>query len=219
MKTDFQAARQKSSGWNPLRLEAAPIVYRINSDDRLVFVSEGRDHGARDGAESAVPPADRSIGHSLWEFIPDAAVREVYRQIIATVRAGRTLHTTCHSSTGASRQAFELTVAPCARGEIEFSMRPRAEVLHPSQARPKPEAPRRGTLVRMCSWCHAIAAPGTPAWQPLETAIGELGLLQGDQTRRVTHGICPACAEKMWAEIRAEAGGNIVPSAGPALRR
>lgn len=178
-----------------------PVVYRIDRDDRLVFVNERWSEFARDNNGTTLHAAD-VLGHSLWDFIPDAAVREIYRQIIAEVRSGRKLvfHYRCDSAD--HRRQLEMTVKRNEADEIEFSSR--VGIIAPRSARPRPLAsvpPGERIFLRMCSWCHSITAPdGT--WLPLETAINKLRLLQGKAPWRVTHGVCPSCAEKMFADFQ-----------------
>jgi hypothetical protein len=204
MKADLAGA-----GWTAawgIDRPGVPLCYRIDREDRLVFLDEPGNDRARPSGGGA-PPADRRLGHRLWNFIPDPTVREIYRQVIAEVRNGRTIHFDYGCDIAGQHREFDMTVTHRAGGEVEFRSRLRRVTSRTPLPRLASAAPEGESFLRMCSWCHALAAPGG-AWLPLETALSDLGLLHGDRSWRVTHGACPTCAHRMWAELQGAADGR-----------
>lgn len=63
------------------------IIYRVNDQDDLVFVSREWDRFAADNSGDLVT-SQRVLNRPLWDFITDENTRELYRQVLKRVREG-----------------------------------------------------------------------------------------------------------------------------------
>jgi hypothetical protein len=172
------------------------LVYDIDDHDRIVSV--GNDWSAfaeANGGEVLQQP--KLIGRSLFDFISGAAVRQVYGALIARARDGHPVQFQFRCDAPNWRREFEMKILSTAPNRVTFistlvrqSPRP-AIALFDASRRSEPE------LIRMCSWCHAVAGDAS-AWHPVERAIGLLGLLDEGTHIGVTHGICPECSERIF---------------------
>lgn len=177
---------------------AQQLVYEVDDRDRIVaFGSEWLAFAEGNGGEGLEPAA--LLGRPLFEFIADATVRDVYRAVLAKARSGRPVRFRFRCDAPAWRRDFEMSVAATSPTRVTF-----ISTLLRETARPAlpvfGAAPGSAALVRMCSWCHAIAAQSDD-WQPLEAAIDSLRLLEPDRHTGVTHGICPACVQRMFRAL------------------
>lgn len=174
-----------------------PIIYRIDQDDRLTYVNQAWCDFARANDGGAVMP-DRILGRNFWDFIGGDAVRDVYQRLVKVARTGRTVRVPFRCDSSEHRRQMEMVVEPLGNGEVQITSR----ILEEERRAPIPlfdsSVPRSHALLRVCSWCHSVA-DSAGRWMPLETAVVELRLLDRSSLPGVTHGICPACAQRIFA--------------------
>jgi hypothetical protein len=170
------------------------IVYRVNAKDEIVFVSPGWDRFAAsndgDGVMSSL-----ILNRPLWQFISDPTTRELYREILARIRSGRSLRFDLRCDSPACRRLLEMIVTPAADGDVDFC----THVLHAedreSQALLDPGVARSEKALRDCSWCNRIEIDGE--WLEVEDAIDRLHLFEQSYLPSMLHGICEPCFAKM----------------------
>lgn len=178
------------------------VAYRIDRQDCITTVGEDWQSFATANDAAAMVPQS-VVGQRLLGFISDATVREIYAAVIAHVRRGKPVRFRYRCDAPAMRRDFEMEVVLLSNGEVEFrstllreSPRPPIALFRPAQSQAK-------VLVRMCSWCHAIAdAEGR--WHDLESAIVSMPVLDEQCSYGVTHGICPTCANAMLAALKGQ---------------
>jgi hypothetical protein len=180
---------------------AKTIRYWIDAQDCIVRVDENWAKFAAENGGGALRP-ELVVGQKLWAGIANLTLRTIYRQLLALARRGRPIRFLFRCDSPELRRLFEMEIRGCEGNLVEFAStlqgqeeRPRVPLLDSREA-------RREGFVRVCSWCQRIAVPG--GWQPVETAVETLGLMQQSILPGLTHGICEECHTKMSAVIAAE---------------
>lgn len=166
------------------------MIYRIDSDDRLVYLT-GAFHPFAGAAGVPDLPA-QWYGRSLWQYIGDDELRALFMALVARARAGRTVQvrTRCDSPTLARAVAIE--ISPAADGAVEFRCRlGHARVISPA-------LPDGGELLRLCAWCQRADRDG---WRDIEDVVAAERLLERPTLPAVTHGICDNCLAQAAAEL------------------
>ncbi|MFN2317744.1 MAG: PAS domain-containing protein [Gemmatimonadales bacterium] len=180
--------------------DSPDIVYRLDASDAIVAVSESWDPFARANAGEQVT-AQAVVGRPLWDFVTDPTTREIYRQVLAKIRSGARVQFTLRCDGPACRRRLEMTVTPAGDGGAEF--RSRTLSIEDRQAQPLAgeSATEGDELLRVCGWCKRVDADGQ--WLEVEEAMEALQLLERPVLPRITHGMCPACHDRMLATLDA----------------
>lgn len=176
------------------------VAYRIDDNDRIVFVDAGFAAFAHlNGAEELVPP--QLTGDSLWRWISDPATVQMYTALLARVRAGiGPVRFSFRCDTPVSRRLLEMNIRAGAAGEVVFETR---------LLRSRSRAPlrlldaavtRSDALLTICGWCLRIP-DASGAWMELEDAVAALHLFESAELPQLSHGMCPACYESMRAAL------------------
>lgn len=181
-------------------LTGTALGYRIDAADRIVAVSDNwLDFARRNGAPHLTP--DAVLGRSLWGFIADQETVDLSRMIFNRVRA-RTVPAVlpfrCNSPR--RRRDLEMSVRPIDDHGLEIQTKIVRE--HAGDYVPllDPAAPRSNDIVKACSWCNRIELP-EHGWVDVDAAVRRLALFAGPLTPRISHGICPDCAERTRAAL------------------
>jgi hypothetical protein len=181
-------------------LLSAPLIYRIDTADRLCFVNEVWKDSAQESHTESVK-SENILGKLLWECVSDPGVRSLYVQMIEHARAGRPVGFKYRCDTPSLRRTYAMTIDRQPGGGVEFASvlvrqesRAAVAILESGHARD----PDR--FVRVCSWCQSVALP-SGEWVPVEEAVNKLDLMGDDQMPRLTHGICEGCAKAMWDKL------------------
>lgn len=184
-------------------MATSPIEYRIDAHDRITFVNASWDQFA-DANHGNGARASDVLGRSLWDFISDLNTREIYRQALARIRAGKDLQFSFRCDAPECARLLEMTLsrADTAGGVAfftrELSQTPR-EISWTSQG---DGAVAAEELLRVCGWCNRVDAHGE--WMELEHAVPRLRLMEFPEARMITHGMCEQCAEQMMGEIEVQ---------------
>jgi hypothetical protein len=64
------------------------FIYRIDSNDIIISVSQNWESFARDNAWGSELSPENVVGHLLWDFIQDIEIRHLYEEVFRRVRAG-----------------------------------------------------------------------------------------------------------------------------------
>jgi hypothetical protein len=179
----------------PQDSDSREFVHRIDLDDRLCLVNDAwlafaEENGWRVGA-------DAMLGTGIMSHVADAETRHIYRMLIDRVReAGHParFHYRCDSPT--LRRYMEMRMIRCRQGEIEFRSRVlRLERREPIRVLDSALPHSRDQRLQICSWCKAVYVQRT--WLGLEEAVQRLGLFADAVLPQLSHGICPACSDRM----------------------
>lgn len=179
--------------------DPSSLVYRIDADNRITWVNAAWSEFAQGNHGESVLP-DRIVGQDLFASISDPAVREIYKSIIARVRAGATVEFTFRCDAPDKRRVFDMVVRLLVDGGEEFTSTLLSEEVRPPVVVLEPGGSRSKNLIRVCSWCQKVALPDG-RWLPVEQAVAELHLLEESQLPAITHGICPPCHTGMMATL------------------
>lgn len=183
--------------------EETPVVlYRIDAGDRSVFVNDGwLEFAHANGTHSL--ERERVLDQPLWSFITGPETAHVYRMIFRAVRrsgAPAVIPFRCDSPD--RRRYMSLRIAPWGRNGLEFEGRSLREELRSQVALFDTGASRGNDLLVVCSWCKRVRMDeSADRWVDVEEAVRELGLFDEPRLPRLSHGICPSCAEGMEADL------------------
>ena len=175
------------------------IVYQIDGNDQLCHVNATWAQFALENDGVNLLP-DRILGRSLWDFIGDTHVLEIYRQIVQRVRSGFPAEFDCRCDSPEWRRQFRMTIRKEAGGTVEFLSQLRWEEPRARVDLLDVKIRRSEYWVRVCCWCQNIVLPDG-SWVPVEEAVEQLGLLGEETLPRLTHGICPPCHSGMMAQL------------------
>ncbi len=168
--------------------DPAPVIYRIDRHDTIVFVNEGWHAFAE--ANGAPRLSRGAVGHSLWDSVTGMELTFIWREIVERVRGGRLLKIPYRCDSPSQRRQLMMQVRPLPDRGVEFaSTVSRVEDRNPVALLSSHYAD--GAAVRSCSWCRRFDAGG---FVEVEQAVVRLGLLEQD-LRPITHTICETCAQ------------------------
>ncbi len=164
------------------------ITYRIDAGDRILGVGGGWAAFAR--ANGVNPDPSAVIGRSLWDFIVDEGTREVYRLIVAEVRARRMpIHIPFRCDSDRVERHMTMTIAPGEDGAIDFICR-----LRQSHRRTLPKAANssaRPTTVVECESCNRIQT--RHGWKRCWDAVVAGDIEIDDRPIEIRRDICRVC--------------------------
>lgn len=175
------------------------FTYRIDADDRLIFVTTEWLDFAREN-EAASLSSQAVTGQSLFSFIGDPETRHLYRIIIDRVRqsrSGTVLPFRCDSP--GIRRFMELHITPMPEGAVEFDGRLIREEEREILPLLDPSVTRSDEIVVACSWCKRIDVDGS--WFEVEDAVRRMGLFNQSRLPRISHGICIDCSRRFLEEF------------------
>jgi len=177
--------------------DASRVTYRIDVRDDIEFVSDSWVPFAT--ANGAPELAAGVVGRSLWDFVSEMTTRQIYRDLIARVRSGRTASFAYRCDAPERRRFMHMTLRPTGFGGVQFdSVTIRIETRRPiAIAARTPDS--ADWLLRVCSWCRRVDVHGT--WQEIEVAVQGLVVFAASAPPVLTHAICPDCQARMLAEI------------------
>ncbi|MFN0171893.1 MAG: hypothetical protein ACKV22_36225 [Bryobacteraceae bacterium] len=174
--------------------DSAGIIYRVNDQDKIVFVNAKWDQLAAANAGEAVT-ASQVLQRRLWDFISDSTTRELYRQVLLRIRDGRSLRFTFRCDSPSCRRLLEMDVHSREDGTVEFRTRTVSEESRQPLVLQESGAAGSGELLRMCGWCKKVFFDGT--WTEVEDAVDQLRLFHRTFLPSITHGICEGCYQEM----------------------
>ncbi|MBC7788609.1 MAG: hypothetical protein H7Z74_01575 [Anaerolineae bacterium] len=191
--------------------------YLLDPSDRVVAVNAAWIAFAEANEAPSLP--GRVMGQSLWTFIANRTVQELYRTLFHRVRATEhqvTLPFRCDSPVVQRFMALAVGLGEGPQGTLncqvqllrEEAQPPAALSLYAAMARraitPRSESignlggEHAGDLLVVCSWCKRLEVEG---WCEIDEALGRQPLLFTEPVRPITHGLCPECALAVYAEL------------------
>jgi hypothetical protein len=171
------------------------IVYRIDAQGRVAYVSEAWDAFAVDN-DAPELRASAVLGRPLAEFISDPETRHIVDSLVRRAgESGRTLQVSFRCDAPHERRRLQMTVTPLEDGGTEFRTRPQRLDLRPDSPLLNRQTSRTGDLLTMCSWCNRVRVGGN--WDEIEVAVDRLALLEAPALPGLTHGICEECSDQL----------------------
>ena len=177
------------------------IRYWIDADDRIVRVSDGWAKFAAENGGGSMESAADILGQTLWSFISDTTLCNLYSEMVLLARKGRPIGFAFRCDAPCFRRVFQMRINAGPGDEVEFASTLEFEEAREAVALLDTRQPRNDQFVRMCSWCQRVQANGR--WVSVEVAVVELGLMTGPTLPAITHGVCEECYGRMMGEISA----------------
>ncbi len=180
------------------------IIYRIDAQDRIVFVNDGwKQFTELNGCHDF--KSEDILFQSLWDSISDETSRQIYQEILEKVRSDNSVVFTFRCDSPSCRRLLEMRID--ARGdEVQFETRVLKTEQRPAQKILDSEISRSDEIVLVCGWCKKIDV-GQGNWKEVEIAVVDLGLFKLEKLPQLSHGICPDCytsVKKQIAEKRVQ---------------
>lgn len=176
------------------------VVYRIDADDRLVYVNAGWDRFAIEN-DSAHLVAEQVLHTRIWDFIEDPETRHLHQVLVRRVRSdGQILKLPFRCDSPSVRRDMTMEILPAGigyRSHVEYHchidrIERRAPVLLPEQC-----AWRSSRRIRMCSWCKMIHVDGE-GWVETQVGVERLRLFDRRKLPEITHTICDPCLRDLY---------------------
>lgn len=177
------------------------IRYWIDAQDRVIRFNDEWAKFAAENDGGTVGSAAGILGQTLWSFINDPTLCNLYREMVLLARRGRPISYSFRCDAPCFRRVFRMRIAGGRGEEVEFASTLESEEAREAVSLLDCRQPRNEQYVRMCSWCQQVSA--NTSWMPVEAAVVALGLMSGLSVPAITHGICEDCQAKMMAEIAA----------------
>lgn len=179
--------------------EDADIVYRLNSQDEFIYLNEEWVNFAAANDASGLLP-ERVLGRPLWDFITDQTTRQLYREILDQVHAGRFMKFNFRCDAPEYRRHMEMIISKRDGGEVQFETRTVREEERPRQELLECCAPRASDSLRLCGWCKRVDV-GEGRWGEVEEAVTAFRLFERQRLPVLTHGMCEPCFKTISEEI------------------
>ena len=171
-------------------------MHRVDRDGRLRSVNDAwLAFAAENGWQTSTSEV---LGSPLMAYISDPETRHIYQLLIEQVgKDGRPACFSYRCDSPDCRRLMEMRIHyDRALDQVEFRSRVlRVERRDPVALLKSGPAERSGAFLTVCSWCKAVQT--NHAWIDVEQAVEQLGLLVAQVLPQISHGICPACSERM----------------------
>lgn len=176
--------------------DSRTFIHRIDGDGVIRFVNAEWLEFAVENEGGALS-RDRVVGRPLYEFISGPETRHVYGLLYERVRkTGVGLEFPFRCDSPAARRFMTMRMSRFRDRWISFECRVDRVESRPPVALLDPCVDTSNDFLKVCSWCKRIdLASGD--WQEAEIAVERRGLLSSPTVPQLTHGICPACVEKL----------------------
>lgn len=155
------------------------------------------------------------VGGNFLQAISDMSLRELFRMIIARVReTGQSMIFSLRCDTAELKRLSYVRV-----GLHQTAAGSRVEVVNGTLQETKhrirltlldDEVPRGPEILMICSWCKQVKLAGG-RWVEVEEAMQELQLFEQRVLPRLSHGMCPTCAEAVRADMLRQVAASGTP--------
>ncbi len=177
------------------------LIYRIDSTDTIVSVSENWSTFADANAWGGLLRPEDVVGHNLWDFIQGSETQYLYREVFKRVREGissRSIPFRCDSPS--EKRYLKLFIVALPEEQIEIT----SNILQTVPRNPisllKADKSLSTDFVTVCSMCKKIQV-SPRQWTEIEEALAELRLFEVDEMPQLTHGICQSCYQVAMGEL------------------
>jgi hypothetical protein len=187
------------------------------TDPAGTIVAVGAKHWDEFAEANDAPPlkADQVLGRSLFSFVAGAEVSTLARSVHEAVVGGMVEYfpIACRCDAPTVRREMRLIVSSIVDdGRIvgalyqsqvlAESQRPAIELFKRLLGQKPAKGPGDRAILRLCSYCHAVAWPPTTDRTDSEWIQPEEYYRRGGQTGvEVSHGICPDCFRSITARL------------------
>jgi hypothetical protein len=179
-------------------MDAGDIAYRIDATDRIAWCNDAwDDFAARNDAQDF---SSAQVRHrSIWDFLSDVSTRELYREIFARVRGGRTIRVPFRCDAPGCRRWMELELRAAGGGDIDSRASLLRDEIRLHESVLDATAERDERQLTVCGWCKRMAVDAD--WVEVEKAVDRLGLFGYPTLPLLSHGICEDCLKEVRGAI------------------
>ncbi|KAF1079201.1 MAG: hypothetical protein GQF41_4504 [Candidatus Rifleibacterium amylolyticum] len=171
------------------------FVYRIDSADTIVSVSDNWQSFADANAWNSLLRPENVVGHAIWEFIFGPETQYLYQELFKRVRKGissRAIPFRCDSPD--ERRFLELYIKPLSQGQIEICSKILRSEPRNSVRLLDENAPRSKEFVTLCSMCKKVKI-SPEQWAEVEEGLALLKIFEADDMPQLSHGLCQSCCD------------------------
>ncbi|HQU84147.1 MAG TPA: hypothetical protein PKY59_13515 [Pyrinomonadaceae bacterium] len=175
------------------------IVYRIDSQDRIVYVNDNWHKFAEEN--DALELTKSSILYrSLWDFITDETSRHFYREVIQRVRADKPVFFNFRCDSPSHKRLMGMNIS-YESGEVVFQTDTIRLELRKPQSILDRNKQRSDEIVVICGWCKKINM-GKMLWKEIEHAIAALKIFEAEKLPMLSHGMCNNCYVDFFSNLK-----------------
>ncbi|MCX8065919.1 MAG: hypothetical protein N3G21_12235, partial [Candidatus Hydrogenedentes bacterium] len=144
--------------------------------------------------------SDKVIGKNLFNFIYSKDVKQIYREIIACVKNGKTIKFPFRCDSPTHVRNFFMTINLDEEKKVTFTSEFLSENLRetPLKAIYSTNISEEYMLV-MCSWCKKVKTQA--GWLELEEVLNKEKIFIKREIPQISHGICEECYSVIKSEI------------------
>lgn len=178
----------------------ASLTYRIDSEDRIVFISPGWDNFA-DENFGQTSKSHNILGKKLWEFIKDPQTSQIYIMLVEKVRkTGEKIKVPFRCDSPEFRRYLFMEIKELEGGIIEFN-----SILEKVERREKvrlleEDVERSSDFVKVCSWCKKVYFEQDKKWYEVEDFVQKMNLFSEQILPMLTHTMCDSCFRQLSEE-------------------
>lgn len=180
------------------------VVYRIDSQDRIVFVNNAWQQFAL-ANDAADYTDERVLNRSIWDFITDDPTRLFYQEMVKRVRTNNSLSFNFRCDSSEYRRFMKMKISSAEGNEVQFE----SQILSSERRNPQAILDRRvkrsDELVVICGWCKKINI-GQAIWKEIEHAVEVLGIFESEIFPQLSHGMCGGCYTSFFEQFRKQYG-------------
>ena len=168
--------------------------YHIDAEDRLIYIDETWQEFSRNNQAPELT-SDSVLQKRLWDFIADKEVQHIYQILLGKVRqSGKVIQVSYRCDAPHVRRLLQLVMTPDVEGRVKFhswllreERRDAIKLLGLTSARSE-------SFLTICSWCKRVQLD-INSWVEVEEAVQRLKLFEVAELPKLSHGICPECAQ------------------------
>jgi len=174
------------------------LIYRVDAEDLLCHVDAVWEaFAAANGGEDL--GARQVLGRSLWAFVCDPSMSQLYRHLMAEARRGGQVRLRFRCDAPTERRLLEMHVTGLADGAVEFRTRPIVLAFRPHEALLDVHGARTGMPLPVCSWCNRVWVGD--GWVEVEIAVERLHLMLRTVLPPLAHVTCDDCRSTIRRQV------------------
>lgn len=165
------------------------VKYRLNENNLITYISASWDNFAKENA-STCPKRSAVIGTPLFKYFSSDELISIYDFILKRVRQSNTptqFPFKCNGPRVNRTMLMSITPTSCGQLEISCDTLARVPTTHSYFGWDANQH------LHACGWCCAVQVKGR--WVSADAFAKETSSLCWHLAPKVSHGICPTCAE------------------------
>ena len=176
------------------------VTYHIDNNNIIVYLSDNWDQFAKKNK------GDKLVGgvllnKSLYDSIADWRCQHLYKLLInRALLLHQTVKFPYRCDSPEFRRFMTMEITQLENSITEFRSCVVREEAREPQLLLDPYIPRSSEFLLICSWCNKVNI-SKGSWLEIEDAVKKAGLFDTELLPNLTHGVCPACFQKIQNEF------------------